>query len=234
VGTLIEVAAAARVSRVVQCSTVGVHGNVEHAPANEDAPLRPGDVYQRTKLLGEQIARETARQTGVQLTIVRPSGIFGPGDTRLLKLFRGVARRRFVMVGSGRISFHMTYVDDVVEGLRLAGEAEGAAGRTYIIAGGSVSTLKEVVATIAKEAGVRAPWLRIPVWPLWPVAVLTEAVAATLGIEPPLDRRRMHFFTHSRAFDISRARTELGYDPQVSLVDGIRRSLEWYRAYGWL
>ena len=105
----------------MHCSTVGVHGDVEHPPANEDAPLRPGDVYQDTKLEGERLAQAAASETGIEVTIVRPTGIYGPGDRRLLKLFRGVARRRFVILGDGEIYYHLTYIDDLVEGFRLAG-----------------------------------------------------------------------------------------------------------------
>ena len=91
--SIVEAAAAAGVRRVVHCSTVGVHGDVEHPPANEDAPLKPGDIYQETKLEGEQLAREAGARLGIEVTIARPTGIYGPGDRRLLKLFRGVARR---------------------------------------------------------------------------------------------------------------------------------------------
>ena len=153
--------------RVVQCSTVGVHGDVERPPADEDAPLRPGDVYQESKLEGERLRAEAAARTGIELTIARPSGIYGPGDRRLLKLFRGVARRRFVVLGDGRIFYHLTYIDDLVEGFRLCGEMPAAAGRTYILAGGDVSTLNELVALIADEAGVPPPRLHLPVWPFW-------------------------------------------------------------------
>src|SRR4029079_5476729 len=86
VGQLIDAAAAAGVRRVVHCSTVGVHGDIEHPPANEEAPLRPGDVYQISKVEGERIAREAAERTGMEVVIARPSGIYGPGDRRLLKL----------------------------------------------------------------------------------------------------------------------------------------------------
>src|SRR2546423_11443118 len=100
VGQLVEAAAAAGVRRVVHCSTVGVHGDIEHPPANEDAPLRPGDIYQETKVEGEQVAREASQRTGLPVTIVRPSGTYGPGDRRLLKLLKGIARRHFVVLGS--------------------------------------------------------------------------------------------------------------------------------------
>ena len=96
-----------------------------------------------------------------------------------------------------------------------------AAGRTYILAGGEVTTLNELVAIVADEAHVPPPRLHLPVWPFWTAGALCEAVCAPFGIEPPLYRRRVDFFTKSRAFDISRARPELGYAPQVGLREGI-------------
>jgi nucleoside-diphosphate-sugar epimerase len=234
VRSVIEAAAGAGVRRVVHCSTVGVHGDIEHPPANEDAPLRPGDVYQQTKVEGEADARAAAKDTGIEVVIARPTGIYGPGDRRLLKLFRGVARRRFVILGSGRIYYHLTYIDDLVEGFRLCGEVPAAAGRTYILAGGEVTTLEELVKMIAEEANVPAPRLHLPVWPFWMAGAACEAICSPLGIEPPLYRRRVDFFTKSRAFDISRARTELGYAPRVGLREGIRRTLAWYRDAGWI
>jgi nucleoside-diphosphate-sugar epimerase len=151
-----------------------------------------------------------------------------------LKLFRGIAKRRFVIFGSGRIFYHLTYIDDVVEGLRLCGEVPQAAGRAYIIAGAEVRTLNEVAAIVSDEAGVPPPWLHLPAGPIWLAGAVCEALCAPLGVEPPLYRRRVEFFTKSRAFDISRARAELGYAPAVDLREGIRRTLAWYQAQGWL
>jgi dihydroflavonol-4-reductase len=234
VARLVEAAARAGVRRVVQCSTVGVHGDIEAPPADENAPLRPGDVYQETKLEGERLATDAAARTGIELTIARPTGIYGPGDRRLLKLFRGVAKRQFVMLGTGRIFYHLTYVTDVAEGLRLCGEGPAAANRTYVLAGPEVTTLQELVVRIARQAAVPSATWRFPVWPVWLAGAACEAVCRPLGIEPPLYRRRVDFFTKSRAFRIDRARAELGYDPRVTLDDGIARTLAWYREHGWL
>ena len=234
VRTVIEAAGRAGARRVVHCSTVGVHGDVEHPPANEEAPLKPGDIYQVTKLEGERVAQEASRDTGVEVVIARPTGIYGPGDKRLLKLFRGVARRKFVVLGDGRIYYHLTYIDDLVGGFRLCGEVPQAAGRTYILAGGEVTTLNELIGLIAEEAKVPPPRLHLPVWPFWLAGAACEAICAPLGIEPPIYRRRVDFFTKSRAFDITRARAELGYDPKVSLRQGIQKTLAWYRTVGWL
>jgi dihydroflavonol-4-reductase len=234
VRTVIAAAATAGVRRVVHCSTVGVHGDIAHPPAGEDAPLEPGDIYQVTKLEGERIAREAAEDTGMEVVIVRPTGIYGPGDRRLLKLFRGVARGRFPILGSGNIYYHLTYIEDLVEGFRLCALVPGAAGRTYILAGAEVTTLNELVTIVAEEAHVAPPRMHLPVWPVWMAGALCEAVCMPLGIEPPLYRRRVDFFTKSRAFDISRARAELGYAPKVGLHEGVARTLAWYRSNGWL
>src|SRR5215510_8726027 len=152
---VVEAARAAGVRRVVHCSTAGVHGHVEHPPANEDAPLAPGDQYQRTKLEGEQVAREFGERGGIEVAIARPVGIYGPGDTRFLRMFRGIARGRFPLLGSGRVFYHLTHVDDVVEGLRLCGETAAAAGRTYLIAGSQYTTLKELIDAIARVLKVQ-------------------------------------------------------------------------------
>ena len=234
VADLVETGAGAGVRRVVHCSTVGVHGDVEHPPAGENAPFRPGDIYQATKLEGEQLAREAGQRAGVEVVIARPTGIYGPGDRRLLKLFRGVARRRWITLGRGEIYYHLTYIDDLVEGFRLCATVPGAAGRTYILAGPEVTTLNDLVALVAEVANVPVPRRHLPVWPFWIAGAACEAVCVPLRLDPPLHRRRVDFFTKSRAFDISRARAELGYAPATMLRDGIGRTLAWYRAAGWV
>jgi len=231
---LIEAAAAAGVRRFVHCSTVGVHGDVADGPADEDAPMAPGDIYQRTKLEGEAAARATAARTGLALTVVRPGPIYGPADRRLLKLIGGVARRRFLLLGSGKPHFQMVYVDDLVEGLRLAAETPEAVGRTYILTGEEAPTLRELVQEIAAIARVPAPRVRLPVWPFWLAGALCEAVCVPFGVEPPIYRRRVKFFTNNRWFDISRARTELGFAPRMPLREGLRRTLDSYRTLGWV
>jgi dihydroflavonol-4-reductase len=231
---VVEAAAGSGVKRVVHCSTVGVHGDIAQPPANEDAPLQPGDIYQVTKLEGEELAREAGARLGIEITIVRPTGIYGPGDRRLLKLFRGVARRRWFTLGSGEIYYHLTFIDDLVDGFRLCGTHPAAANRTYILAGGEVTTLNALVALIAEVAKVPVPRRHWPVWPFWTAGAVCEAICAPLGIEPPIFRRRVDFFTKSRAFDITRARTEIGFAPRVGLREGIRRTLNWYRTEGWL
>ncbi len=231
---VLEAAVAAGATRVVHCSTGGVHGHIANPPATEDAPFNPGDIYQDTKLEAEQVAREFGRTRGFEVVVARPIGIYGPGDLRFLKMFRGLNRGRFPVLGSGNVFYHLTFIDDLVEGFRLCGEVPGAAGRTYILAGPRYTTLNELIRLIAAELKVPPPRLHLPVWPVWMLGLLCEMVCVPLRIEPPLYRRRVDFFTKSRAFDTTRARTELGFNPAVDLEDGIRRTADWYRAEGLL
>ncbi|MCC6987614.1 MAG: NAD-dependent epimerase/dehydratase family protein, partial [Acidobacteria bacterium] len=192
---LLEAALAAGVSRVVHCSTGGVHGHIAHPPANEDAPFNPGDVYQDTKLEAEQLARRFGTERGLDVVVARPIGIHGPGDTRFLKMFKGLAKGRFPMLGPCTAFYHLTYIDDLCEGFRLCGEVPGAKGRTYILAGERYTTLKDLVALVAEELGVAPPRLPLPGWPGWPAGLLCELVCVPLRIEPPLYRRRVDFYT---------------------------------------
>lgn len=231
---LLEAAAARGVGRVVHCSTGGVHGHIADPPATEAAPLAPGDVYQQTKLEGEQVARACGKTGAIEVVVARPIGIYGPGDTRFRPLFRGIARRRFPMLGDGGAYYHLTFIEDLVQGFRLCGTVSAAAGRTYLLAGPRYTTLKELVHLVAAELDVPSPRFSIPVWPVWLAGALCELVCVPLRIEPPLYRRRVEFYTKSRAFDASKARRELGFDPQVDLGEGIHRTAEWYRKQGML
>lgn len=230
---LLDAARETGVGRFVHCSTVGVQGEIEDPPATEDYRTDPGDHYQRTKLEGERLARRRFAD-GLPGTVVRPVGIYGPGDTRFLKLFRAVDRGRFVMIGSGDTLYHLTYVDDLVRGIRLAARRPEALGQVFTIGGPRYTTLRELVDTVADVLGRPRPRLRVPYRPVYWASVVCERVCRALGVEPPLFPRRVEFFALDRAFDISRAREVLGYEPRVDLETGLRRTARWYREQGLL
>ena len=231
---VVEAARAGGAKRMVHCSTGGVHGHIAHPPATEAAPFNPGDVYQETKLEAERAARTFGDRSGFDVVVVRPIGIYGPGDTRFLRMFRGLARGKFPMIGSGTPYYHLTFIDDLIEGFRLCGTVPAAKGRTYILAGPRYTTLEQLVAMVAKELNVAPPTFHWPVWPFWTAGLLCEMVCVPLRIEPPIFRRRVDFYTKSRAFDTTRARTELGFAPKVDLEEGIKKTADWYRHEGLL
>ena len=94
--------------------------------------------------------------------------------------------------------------------------------------------MNELAGRIATAVGGRPPWIRLPAWPFWLAGAACEAVCVPLRLDPPIYRRRVDFYTKSRAFDSSRARRELGYEPMVDLDEGLKITADWYRARGWL
>ena len=236
VGTevLLEAAARQGVRRFVHTSTVGVHGHVESPPADESSPLAPGDIYQSTKAEAEVLALEFHRKRGLPVAVVRPGAIYGPAETRFLKLFRAIARGRYAIVGTGRTFYHPVYIDDLVEGFLLALERPEAVGEAFLVCGPSYVSQRDLAALVAKHTGGRVLPFRIPARPVQWAGDVVEAICVPLGLEPPLHRRRVDFWTKSRAFTIEKARRLLGYAPKVDLDEGIARTAAWYRAAGWL
>lgn len=231
---LIEAATSEGVRRFVHCSTVGVLGHITNPPADETTPHDPGDIYQATKSEGETLALRLSERLGLPLTVARPAAIYGPGDLRLLKLFRAIARRRFVMIGSGRVFYHMVHVEDLIAGLQLLAERAEAPGEVFILGGDGYRSLNEIADLIARVVGVPAPRLHVPAWPVQLAGSLCERICAPLGVTPPIYRRRVDFFTKSRAFSIEKARRTLGYQPRIDLEQGFRETTAWYRAHGYL
>lgn len=236
VGGIENVLAASQVQgceRVIHCSTGGVHGHIAEPPANEDYRFSPGDIYQESKVSAEAVVR-AAMAKGQRAVIFRPAAIYGEGDTRFLKLYRSIQKRRFVMIGSGETRLHMVHVDDLCHGIELCGTQEAAVGQTFLLAGPDAPTLNEICGMIAAVLHVPPPSLRIPVWPVYGAGWLCEMLCVPFKIDPPLHRRRVSFFTHHREFDISRARRLLGYAPAVSASAGIARTAAWYVSKGML
>ena len=232
---LLTAAARAGVKRLVHASTVGVHGGrLNEVPITERTPYAPipGDLYQQSKIEAERVVFGFQQGPGPEVTVVQLVGVYGPRDDRFLRLIRLIQRRRFVMVGSGNHPIPMIHVDDLIEGVVRCGRSPGAAGNAYILSNDEALTLNRIVHTIAQALGVPVPRWRVPFAPVYAASALCEWVCKPLGIHPPLFRRRVNFFRWSKRLDIAKARSELGFAPQVPFQEGIQRTIAWYRAEG--
>ena len=223
-----------RVQQVIHCSTIGVHGDVKSVPADEETPFNPGDIYQRTKLIAENIVWGFYNSTKLPITVIRPISMYGPGDLRMLKLFRMIKNGRFVIVGDGTPLFQPAYIDDVVQGFMKCLSNEKAIGKVFIIGNEEYLPLNDLFKVVAEELGVDPPKIRIPLLPVLWLAAMCELIFTPFNIEPPLHRRRVSFFQNNRAFSIAKAKKILGYQSQVSLRDGIQRTIKWYEEQGLL
>jgi len=225
---LLEAAKKKNVGRFVHCSTVGVQGEIDDPPADEEYRFKPGDHYQESKKEGELLARKYFSE-GLAGTVFRPVGIYGPGDTRFLKLFKPISKGMFVMIGSGKVLYHMTFIDDLVDGILLCGTKPEALGEVFTLGGERYTTLQELVDLIAEVLGRSKPGFHVPYTPVYLASILCDKICKKIGVSPPLYPRRVEFFSKDRAFSIDKAKRLLGYAPKVSLRDGLTRTAEWYR-----
>lgn len=230
---VLEAALEAGVRKLVNCSTCGVHGNVDHPPADETAPIRPADYYQRTKYEAELIVRGFCDR-GLPTVTLRPAAIYGPGDPeRFGMIFRRVSRGTFPMFGSGKTLYHPLYIDSLVDAFLLAMEDGKGVGESYLIADERYLEIEDLVRRVARTLGVE---VKIPHYPVLPVVLaghLCEWVCKPFGVTPPLFPRRVDWFRQNRAFRIDKAKRELGVQPRVDIDEGLRRTAEWYASEGY-
>lgn len=138
------------------------------------------------------------------------------------------------MIGSGNVLYHMTFVEDLARGFILAGEKNESVGEIFTIGGEGYLTLGELVEKISKILNKPVPKTKIPVWPVWFGGLLCEIACKPFGISPPIYRRRVDFFVKDRAFDISKAKRIIGYQPKVALEEGLKITADWYLKSNWL
>ena len=216
--------------RFILCSTAGIYGQRVSGLIDESRPTSPWNAYERSKVAAEDEVRSRARELGMEYVILRPTAVYGPRDQRLLKLFQSAAKGRFPLFGRGEGRRHLVYVSDLVDAFLRACTLPTAANQEMIVAGPEAVPLRELLQTLASVSNRRSTGPRLPLKPMLALAAFTEDLCGMLRIDPPLYRRRMDFYTHDAAFDVSRARKVLEWEPKVSLRDGLARTMSAQRA----
>jgi nucleoside-diphosphate-sugar epimerase len=221
------------IERFVHCSTTGVLGVTGDRPADEDAPIRPTNIYEATKAEAELAVRARCR-AGFPAVIARPGLVYGPGDLHLLPFFRSIIRRRFRPIGRRTVWLHPIYIDDMTEALVRCGEHSSAVGECFHLAGRDPVPLAELAQAIARAGGTRVPQGHIPVLAAQAAAAVGDGLPPKLRRSAPLTRSRLEFLTHSRAYDVTKARRLLDFTAATDLPSGAARTMAWYRQQGYL
>lgn len=229
---LLEACAAAGAQRFVYGSTIGVYGAAGHRALDESSPVQPDNMYTRSKLEAEDVVRSFAQR--VQTCIVRIPETYGPGDERLLKLFRGIALGRYMTIGAGTNRRQCLHVQDLGDALLLAAHHPAAVNQLFVLAGNEVLTTNEMVNLIATALGRPSPRARLPMWPFLAAARVMELTLPKLGVQPPLNTRRLDFFRKSFVFSTAKAQELLGFRPRIDFRHGAADTIAWYRARGLL
>ncbi|MEO8287530.1 MAG: NAD-dependent epimerase/dehydratase family protein [Chloroflexota bacterium] len=218
------------VRRVVYVSSPSVvFDGRDHIDSTEDAPYpgRFASVYSLTKKLGEDIVNGS---TGVETVILRPKAMFGPGDTALLpRLIAAAERGRLPQIGDGRNRVDLTYVENVVQALRLAMNAPAAPGKTYNITNGEHILLWDVIKSVLHRLGLPSKLRAIPLPVALAAAGVMEAAATVTGKEPTLTRYSAAILARTQTYDIDAAKRDLGYEPTITFAEGMERTLAAWR-----
>ncbi|WP_353205117.1 hopanoid-associated sugar epimerase [Sphingomonas sp.] len=231
--TVMDAALAAGVERIVYTSSVATLRPDPDRPADETRPATPEQAigaYKRSKVVAERLVEAMVAERGLPAVIVNPSTPIGPRDARPTPTGRII-----VEAASGRMpafvesGLNLVHVDDVAEG-HLAAMARGRIGERYVLGGQDVS-LREMLAVVARLVGRKAPTIRIPTAPLFPLAWANEQLARLTGKDPFLTLDSLRMAAHDMYFSSAKAEAELGYRAGP-YPEALADAIAWFRQAG--
>jgi len=225
---LVRSAAAAGAKHFVYTSSTGIHGFIRETPLTEDSRVRLNSYYHETKYRGERVALHTGAEIGLPVTVARLPSVIGVGKKGWEPFLRALARPGFRCVGSGENHVHMGTAHDIAHGLRLCAERRGSEGRVYLLAGPAPLTVNRMIEIMAEEIGAPTSVPHLPGWPYWLLCRLGERVYQ--ATKHPVDFiQRYSLNLCDKIIDTSRARNELGFEPQDDVEQALRETVRWYR-----
>lgn len=199
----------------------------------EEDPPRPISLYGRAKLHAEAAVLEYARDRFA--TIVRPPSVYGPRDRDIYVYFKSVARGLLLLLGDGRMKISLVHVDDLVEGMILAGESEQARGRVYFLSADEASDWRTIGSIIAAALQKKPLVVHVPVLALKPVAWVSGLGSSITGKPALLNADKVaEMLQPGWVCSNGRARAELGFRPRITLEAGMTAAAAWYKKMGWL
>jgi nucleoside-diphosphate-sugar epimerase len=223
--------------RFVYISSLSIMGAIrEQQPYTEileSDEAQPNTVYGKSKLEAEQWLAQVNNQ--FPYVILRPTGVYGPRERDYFMMFKSIKAHTDFAVGYKRQDITFVYVTDVVQAVFLAME-KGLTGRKYFLSDGEVYQSSTFSDLIRKELG-NPWWIRITA-PLWVLRIITfcgEYVGRWTGKVTALNNDKYNIMRQRNwRCDITPAKEELGYTPQVQLEEGVKRCVKWYKDNLWL
>jgi nucleoside-diphosphate-sugar epimerase len=214
-------------------SQAAVGPALDGRPVTEEDPYQPVSHYGKSKMLAE---KEVLRyRDKMPITIVRPSAVYGPRDREMLQYFLLIKKHLQLLIGFRKKWLNFVYIDDLVDGLLLAGEHPRAEGESFFIGSEASCTTEDIGNTVASILNRRPICFHVPHLVVFSVAAIAEGFGKLTG--KPI------FFNLQKAkesvqpswiFSVEKAKSKLGFSPRVSLEEGMKRTYQWYEENGWL
>jgi 2-alkyl-3-oxoalkanoate reductase len=237
----VEAAIGARVPRFVLVSTTGVYdaAAVGTGHVTEDAPLTAdasaGNRYGYAKALADRIAFDAHEAGKIEVVLLRPAWVYGPRDRTLLpRMLDFLKDRSSAFVSGSDPDVGLVYVTDLVDAIVRAATSQRAAGKAFNVSAVESIKLRVLAARIAEGARVRVPTREVPLLVARMAAAVIEDFARLTGrADPPsLTRMALAMMLEGNPYDVTRARSVLGWEPRVPHADGIERTMQWARDEG--
>ncbi len=234
---LLEQAVQRGLKRFVHISSLGVYEARDHYGTDEsvEPPTEHIDGYTQTKVEAEKLVLEYHRERGLPAVVLRPGFVYGPRDRTVIpRLLEAIRSGRFRYFGSGEQAMNSIYVGNLVEAVLLALDKDNAVGQVYNLTDDEPTSKKRFVGTLARMAGLPEPTKKIPLWLAKVLANILEWRARRKGAtNPPLvNKARVKFLGLNLDFSCEKAKRELGYRPRFTFEEGMRQTVEWFRAAG--
>ena len=214
------------VKKFIFCSSAGVLGPIING--GESFPYNPSNLYEKTKVGAEKLVLKS----GLDYIIIRPEFIYGPMDNHVLPMFKVIRDKKFFIIGDGNSLLHPTYIDDLIQSFVECLDPK-IKNKVYIIAGEKAIRIKELYKLIAKKLNVKTNNIPIPKFIAITFAFILENSAKIFKFDPIITRSKIRFFTENRAFNTSKAKKEINYNP-IKLEKGIEKIVKWYKQKGFL
>jgi len=202
-------------------------------PVTEDTPPHPITTYGRSKVAQEELVKTYMDK--IPITIVRPPAIYGERDTEIYLFFKTYQKGLMSLIGFNRKELSLIYVKDLVNGMYLAATNEIAKGEIYFISSTEFYTWLQIGEVLKKIMSKKAFTLRLPHTLVYGIAAVAQffsmfsSKAATFNLEKARD-----FVQEAWTCDTAKAQRDLGYKQNYSLEEGLKRTIDWYRAEKWL
>ena len=212
-----------RVSKVIYTSSSAVFGVPEHNPVTEGMELRPREKYGEAKLQGEKCCHAFAEK-GLDITIIRPRTIMGHGRLGIFQILFEWVRTGYniPVLGGGKNIYQFVHADDLAEACLLASMKKGP--DIFNCGTDRFGTMREVLEDLCAYANTGSKVVSLPMGPI----ILGMEITSKLGLSP-LGSYHSLMYGRSMYFDISKAKTKLGWQPKYSNSEMFRESYDWYR-----
>lgn len=230
----IDAAVDAGLQRFVHFSSVRAFSDLDFPDGvSEGHPVRPSSsVYVNTKIASEQVALQAHAAGRIEVTVIRPGDVYGPGSRPwTILIVEAIRAGQFALPAMGKGIFSPVYVDNLADGVLLAAEAEAGGGQVFTISDGIGVTCREFFGHYFRMLGKEGP--RCLPTPVALAAVsVPEAIGVVSGNRTEVNRESMRYLARRGTYSIEKARRILGYEPAVDLAEGMRRTEAWLRGTG--